>query len=341
MRKGQNPQKNNQKIEIDSVHQVVIPVHIPNEEGYFADGLDILKCCLTSLLKTVHDKTFITIVNNGSCKQVSSYLDDLFAHGHIDELIHTANIGKINSVIKGLKGHSFELVTIADADVLFLSGWQKATYDVFNAFPKVGVVGLVPQFKLYADLSSNVLFDFFWSKKMAFRAVKDPEAMRNFYQSIGWKSDYNQDYLKVHLTLSTAQGMEAVVGSGHFVATYRGDVLNQSPSEYYSYKMGSALRHYFDAPVLKSGGYRLTTDMNFAYHMGNVLESWMHDTLKRLDNFQGDIPSFQFKHLKNNRLSDFIKNHLFRKLLEYKPFMNWFIKFKGLPKTMCKTPWHE
>ena len=80
-------------------------------------------------------KTFITLVNNGSCENVLVYLNELFSQKKIHELIHTDNIGKINAVFKGLSGNNIELVTITDADVLFLSNWQSQTATVFKKIP--------------------------------------------------------------------------------------------------------------------------------------------------------------------------------------------------------------
>lgn len=194
MRKGQNPQRN-VSYNNNYSHQVVIPVYIPNNEGYFKDGLIILKISIASLIKTTHSKTFITVVNNGSSKQVFNYLNELFEKGLIHEIIHTSNIGKNRAIIKGTKGHNFKIVTITDADVLFLNHWQVETVKVFNAFPKAGVVGLVPQFKLYNNFCSNLIISNFFNKKLKFTSVKNPEAIKHFYKSIGWDNNYNKDYL--------------------------------------------------------------------------------------------------------------------------------------------------
>ena len=43
MRLGFNPHKDKQQIKSDYFHQVVIPVYIPNTEGYFEDSFEIFK----------------------------------------------------------------------------------------------------------------------------------------------------------------------------------------------------------------------------------------------------------------------------------------------------------
>lgn len=341
MRKGKNPNNNTSKTYVGFIHQVVIPVYIPDEIGYFKDGLKVLKASLQSLLKTSHEKTFITIVNNGSFYKVTDYLNILFLEGLVHEIIHTSNIGKVNAVMKSVKGHYFKVITIADADTFFLSNWQNEVVNVFNTFPKAGVVGMVPQFKLYDYLCTNVLFDYALSKKMRFTEVVNPEAMKHFYKSIGWDDNYNQDFLKVNLTLQSKQGLRAIVGSGHFVATYRSETFMNSPSYEIKELLGSKSdRDFLDYPILKKGGYRLTTEDNYAYHMGNVYEGWMEEVLIKLSKPK-EILEVDLKPVSSSKSSYFIKNHLFRKLTENKNFINAFIKFKGLPQDMTKTPWHD
>src|SRR6478672_6280336 len=164
MRIGYNPHRDVAKSETAFIHQVVIPVYIPHFDGYFAESFRNFKLCLQSLFETCHEKTYITIVNNGSHADVAAFLDTLFAARQIHEVIHSENIGKMNAAVKGLAGHNIELVTLADADVLFLTGWQMQTNHIFEAFPKAGVVGVVPMYKMFAIHSDNIILDKFWSK---------------------------------------------------------------------------------------------------------------------------------------------------------------------------------
>lgn len=333
MRKGLNPEKD-KPVEIMHTHQVVIPVYIPHTNGFFKDALQILKCCLDSLFKTAHAKTYITIVNNGSCDVVVNYLNQLYKDTQIQEIVHTTNIGKINAIIKGIKGHEFPLITIADADVLFLNNWQSETVNTFNAFPKAGVVGVVPQFKMYTNLCSPILFDKFWSKQLHFSPVKNPEAIQQFYKSIEWDDNYNKDYLKTHLVVRSPSNINAVVGSGHFIATYKKSALQHLPNETSKTKMGSELSSFLDCPVVKVGGWRLTTEDNYAYHMGNVYEPWMDGIISKLE--QDVMKEYHPSELKSTWLSHLMKNQLFRKLLQNDWFMNMFLRMKGLHKDMAQ-----
>ena len=332
MRKGLNPHKDKPQEQSQFVHQVIVPVYIPNQEDYFEDAFKIFQICLQSLFKTVHNKTFISVINNGSSKEVKEYLDQLFITQKIHEVIHTSNIGKLNSIVKGLVGNNIELVTIADSDVFFLENWQQQTVRTFNAFPKAGVVGIVPQFRIFSKLCGNLIFENLFSHNLKFTEVTNPEALKKFYKSIWGEGAYNPVYLKWNLTIQNKNGT-ALVGSGHFVATYRKAIFNETKT-YFGYKMGVDTELYLDQIPLKKGLWRLTTNDNYAYHMGNAFEDWMQQTLDKISsNTTKNETLLEVPEVKNStKISYFIKNKLFIKFFNKKPLRRFFYKIKGLPK---------
>lgn len=334
MRIGSNPNKEINQQESYYIHQIIVPVYIPNEEGYFADAFKILELCLNSLFKTTHERTYITVVNNGSCERVVKYLDKLFFEKKIKELIHTDNIGKINAVFKGLSGNNIELVTITDADVLFLSDWQAETLKVFSQIPKAGVVGIVPQFRLYKYKAGNVIFDNFFSKKLKFLPIKNKEALIHFHESIGWGKDYNQDYLKFGLGLEY-ETIKCFVGAGHFVATYKKDIFEELITFIGGKKAAGIGEAYIDNKALEKDYWRLTTYDNYAYHMGNVYEQWMEEP--QAINTLINAPQLNYrKRKKIGAITYFFKNKLIKKLISKKLTSRLFLKWTKLPKEMIK-----
>jgi hypothetical protein len=332
MRIGSNPAKNQVIKATEYLHQVVIPVYIPNQVGYFKDSLSILKLCLQSLFATVHSKTFITVVNNGSCSVVANYIKDLHRANQIQEFISTENIGKLNAILKGIVGNNIEVVTISDADVLFLPNWQMETVKIFAKVPKAGVVGIVPQFKMYESNCGNILFDNLFNSKIRFTAVKNKPALIRFYDSLGWDRKYNQDYLERNLALKIDDAHIALIGSGHFVATYKKDVFENVVS-YIGFKMGGDSEGYLDRLPLDKDYWRLTTQDNYAYHMGNVLEDWM--MVPSESNNKNNYTLIEIcKRSKVSVLTYFLKNKLFVKFLSVRWLNKLFLYWKKLPKPM-------
>lgn len=333
MRIGNNPNKDIVQPKSDYYHQVIVPVYIPNQEGYFKDALRILELCLTSLFETKHHKTYITIINNGSCKEVKVYLETLFLQGNIQELMHTPNIGKFNAILKGLVGNDMELVTIADADVMFLNNWQIETVKIFEQLPKAGVVGLTPQFKMFESYCGNVIYDNLFNRKLRFIPVKNREALIRFYDSLGWKRDYNKDFLNHIFGLKISSDFKVLIGAGHFVATYKKDVFKNINS-FSQYKLGGDSEIYLDKLPLKKDYWRLTTYDNFAYHMGNTYENWMSEV--KFNSLATDLPKNFEKRKTNSHFLYFIKNRLLPKIIFNKNIIGLFFTWKKLPKNIAK-----
>jgi hypothetical protein len=336
MRVGFNPHKNQLLKESDCFHQVIIPVYIPNQEEYFKDGFEILQLCLSSLFKTIHNKTFITVVNNGSCKVVVESLDRMYQDNKIHELIHTTNIGKLNAILKGLSGNNIELVTIADADVLFLDNWQLASYSVFESFPQTGAVCPTPSSRSLRTHTANIYWDLFFSSKLNFSRVINSKALLMFGHSVGDSGFYSKTQLEKYLTVRNGN-VKAVVGAGHFVATYRAEVFSHFRKNYSNYKLGGdSEAEFLDVPVVKKGFWRLSTADNYACHLGNVKEDWMQ---VKLDSLQLNTTESEFvlKNVKVGSLfSNFVKNKLFAKFILNKKILSCYLVWKGLSREEAK-----
>lgn len=333
MRVGNNPHKDKPILNSNYLHQIIIPVYIPNFNDYFKDSFKILKLCLNSVLHTTHDKTFITIINNGSCVDVKHYLETLFNEHKIHEIIHTQNIGKINAILKGIAGSNINLITISDCDVLFKNGWQEASSNIFSKIKKVGVIGIVPQFNMHKINSFNLIFDNLLNSKLTFFKVKDKKELEQFYDSIGWDKNYNQDYLEYVLGLKWNIDLDVLVGSGHFVATYKKDIFDEIISNI-PFKMGGFSESYLDQMPLKKDYWRVSTTNNFAFHMGNIYEDWMDQI-----NINNEKPKFNnsinlYNAKKINKLTFIIKNKILQKVLKQKLFYKLFLRWKKLPKKM-------
>lgn len=336
MRIGVNPNKNHNVVTSEYFHQVVIPIYIPHQEGYFKDSLRIVQYCLESLFKTSHSRTYFTIVNNGCCKEVENFINQLHQDLKIHEVIHTDSIGKLNAVLKGIAGQNFPLITITDADVLFVNNWQKATYEVFSEFPKTGVVCPSPSSRVVKQYTYNVILSNFWSKKLKFTEVVNKKAMSDFAHSIGNPDFYNQYHLEKYLTISS-DTIKAVIGAGHFVATYKSVIFSQSLQRNTEYILGGESEEVLlDQAVVKKGYWRLSTEDNFAYHMGNEEEPWMSETLKTLKDNTIEYQSIKIKKVKVIKWINCLSENFFNRIIVKPLVWNWFLQYKGLTKEASK-----
>ena len=334
MRIHYNPNKDLPIVPEAYWHQVIIPIYIPNQEGYYSESFEILKICLTSLFQTSHDKTFITCINNGSGEFVKDYLNELLSEGKIHEAIHTTNIGKINSILKGINGHDFQIVTVTDSDVLFLSGWQKETYSMFLAFPKLAALSTTPNSKLYKFHTWNIIKEFIFSNSLRFTQVEKGAGFKEFAESIGNPDLFSEAHLKNNLTLRQGD-KTGVLGAGHFVVSYRKEIFDDFPLKYTNFKMGGDTEGKLDELASKKGCWRLATTKSFTRHMGNKVEPWMNEILGNQLIENGAIAPVQFNPLQySSRFSVFVANSVVAKILRRPIFLRKFLAYKGLDKNV-------
>ena len=337
MRKGKNDSKDVYLKLKKAYHRIIIPLHIPDQKEYYAQSYEIFEMCLASIHKTTINTVAISVICNNCSKEVNNRVFNLFHNGQIDEFIVVhEGIGKINAILKSLRCSQERLITITDADVLFLNGWEKEVIQTFEAFPKAGVVSPVPIFRRHNNLTHNIWFDYLLSKKLRFTKVKNPEAMTRFANSIGWPW-LDEKYKDLILTLSGKNNKKAVVGSPHFVGTYKREVFLALPSDNSNFQLGgdSELK-YTDEPVVKCGGYRLATERNYGYHMGNTLEDWVLDEYKKLEFEPKRELQPNLKILNPSWIDYTLKSKLFQKLFTFRPILIAFLRLKGVPKNKIK-----
>jgi hypothetical protein len=289
MRIGDNPiNKTGYKVE-SYIHRIVIPVYIPNEEGYFKDSFEVLKLCINSLQSTIHNLTAITIINNGSCKKVSDYLNNLLQEKKIQSLIvYSINQGKVSPLVAVMKTSSESLITIADADVLFKYGWQSQVEHVFVTYKRVGMVSPLP---LPALLKYHSAWSFYFGvkKKCLVRfSESDLESLIKFKQSTNRFNGKLKPIEEQPLGINY-KGCKVVIGAGHFCATFSRQAIDSMPLQKPDGKFDSAEEFVFDQSVVKAGLMRLATAQGWVFHIGNTIEDWMPNILS--ENLKFDKPS--------------------------------------------------
>ena len=274
-----NPQKQSKQIELEFQHRLIIVVFIPSLEGYYKNVLDVFKLCLESAITTTNSNCAITVVNNASCLEVSRILDSKLEDDSVNCVIHhKKNIGKIDALIGAARSSREPIITLADVDILFKLGWQIEVENIFSSIKNVASVSPIPcrNFQNYETSStlSKIL-----TKKVKFKYQPIPEnhdAHNKYLDSFHWELETDEN---VKWPVIESNEVKAIVGSGHQILSMRRELffstVPQAPSLILVGNNSEFL--YCDQPINYSGGMRLSTYNNHAYHMGNTVEQWMKD----------------------------------------------------------------
>ncbi|MFN0729541.1 hypothetical protein [Polaribacter gochangensis] len=280
MRLGVNPEKNKGSQIKYKTHRIIIPVFIPeSDDEYYKNLFDVFKCSVNSLIKTTDkESTVITIINNACKVEVTNYIDELYLSKAIDKHVkYIENLGKLYSVLSEVKGTFEELITIADADVLYFSNWQSETIKVFNTFKNVGVVAPLPTPQV-AFYNNVTLFSNIFLKKKKGKVITN-KSLNLFDQSVGNNiSISNKKEWFASQYFLEKDNLKVCIGAGHFVASYKGDVLRKLPFKKPTdiFKKGYELE-YIDKPIDVMGYYRVSLISTYVYHLGNTIPDWVKE----------------------------------------------------------------
>lgn len=277
-----NPQKQSKKIQLKCQHRLIIVVFIPALDGYYKNVLEVFKLCLDSAITTTNSNCAITVVNNASCNEVDEFLEKKLNENKIDTIIHhKENIGKIDALIGAARASREPIITISDVDILFTQGWQEETENIFAKMSNVASVSPIPCRKfLEYETSSTLSKILFGQVKFKFKSIPENHMAHNrFLESFHWDLETDKNCL---WPVVESNGTQAIVGSGHQILSMRRELFFTTvPKEPSLTLVGNNSEYlYCDQPINYSGGMRLATYNNYAFHMGNTVEEWMREVQK-------------------------------------------------------------
>jgi len=281
-RHGTNPLKLDGQLAAFKRHRIIMPVHVPNRDGYFRHAVEILKLSLDSLSFTTGDRASLTVIANGCIPEVRALLREYFEAGKIDQvLFNNRNWGKIDAVLSMLFGRFEPFMTVTDSDVLFLPGWLQAIEETFRRFPECGFATPAPNPSLAFVHTASTILSALATRELQFERVVPDEDLERFAHSIG-RPDYVKPQHRLAQMTVRRGGFSACVGGGHFVFTLRREVIASIPRR----PSLSALKPlgetaWFDDPPDAAGAWRLSTTRAYAHHMGNVPEPWMYELIEQ------------------------------------------------------------
>jgi glycosyltransferase involved in cell wall biosynthesis len=271
MRIGHNPARFVEKVAQPAEITVTVVNCIPFLSGYYEQSLDVLKIVIDSL-NTTREKAHpydVMLFDNHSCAEVREYLKEASDQGKIQYLILSeTNIGKIgawNTMFAAAQGKH---IVFSDGDILFRPGWLKASLQLYETFPNVGMVTARP-LRTPMEYSSATLE---WAKRAGLLEegrFLDWGTFWEHVESLGQDEDKaHQDYTTGDDYKVTYGGQSAFIGATHFQFMARREVLQKIiplPSE-----QPMRGERALDIAINQMELLRLTTERPFVVHMGNI-----------------------------------------------------------------------
>ncbi len=318
MRVGRNPAKSIKHVPQPAKVTVAVVTYIPALAGYYAHSLDVLKVCLESIWDNTNIPYDLMVFDNASCQEVREYLVGARDAGNIQYLILSeGNIGKLeawNFIFGAAPG---EFIAYADSDIYHYPGWLATQVEVFDTFPKVGMVTGMPLWTPEEFSTSTIQW-----------AQDNPDVRLMRGQLLSWE-DYWRHARSLGTSMAEArsqydenesvqivyQGKEYYVGAGHFQFVAKRSVLQEAlpiPSE----RLYGGDR-FLDIKLNDEGYLRLSTPDWLIQHLGNALGEF--------DKIARDGKSF-FKNTKTKKssLAWFLKFKVFR-MIAWKLY-NWLFE---------------
>ncbi|MBM4149470.1 MAG: glycosyltransferase [Lentisphaerae bacterium] len=278
MRTGRNPYKRSTLFSVPNRILVAMVTCLPTREGYFSEGLDVLRLSMMSLEHNTNEPFDLMVFDNASCPEVREYLTARMNSGFIQYLLLSSrNVGKMGALNMICGAAQSEYLAYADSDVYFNPGWLQSELRVIDNFTNVGMVSGLPVPQNFSKFNGSTLQ----------RALTDPEIkvetgelipkewMRQYAISLG-KSD--PDYFVhagkggEHVRL-TRNGVTAYATSTHFQFLAKVDVLRKVTPLPVTLALGNDV--VLDRALDSAGFIRLSVDDYMVHHLGNSLtQEW-------------------------------------------------------------------
>lgn len=274
MRIGQNPAKYVKEVAKPARVTVAVLNYIPFLSGFYAEMLDVLKTCLTSIWDNTEGEYDLLVFDNGSCGEVKQYLVDEYENGRIQYLLLSEkNLGKggaWNIILAGAPG---EIIAYTDNDCQFSKGWLPRSLELLETFPRVGMVTARPfrtnpeyytSSVAWAEQNADVLLE---------RGSFIPwEVFRDFDLSLGQEeTEIRARYDATEDVRLTYQGVSAIVGASHWQFTAYKKVLAEFLPFAMDRPMGQVKQ--LDQRMNEAGYLRLMPTDPLAMNLSNTLRA--------------------------------------------------------------------
>lgn len=270
---------------------VAVLVYAPHQAGYFQHRLDVTRLTLESILANTEKPYELLVFDNGSCPEMTGFLQALYNTGKIDTLILSAeNIGKLNALWRIAQAAQGEVIAYTDDDVYHLPGWLPEHLRILDTYPNVGAVTGFYIKQRVAMSSDQTLA---WVKALE---EKDPSAVQRgnliprkweeeYMDNAGRTEERYQGEIEgIEDVVVSLQGVKAWVSAHHFEVLVPKnvliEVLNQMlPGGWSDQLMGRMVE--MDDRMDALGYLRLTTYPQTMRLLGNVIDDEVSELARR------------------------------------------------------------
>lgn len=267
MRVGNNPNKN--KPAAAKLERVVLQVitYLPNQTGYHAKRLEVVKTCISSMVKGVQMPYSLIITDNGSIPELLEWIRDEIRP---TMLISSQNLGKNAQrklIAQMLPPES--VLCYSDDDMYFYNNWLAPQLQLLQNYPNVSCVSGYPVRTSFRWGNKNTIE---WARQNAlleFGRFLPEQWERDFAVSVGRDEDEHiigtrndTDIRIVHngvVAYATSHHCQQIGYAGRLaqVLEFDGKMIGEERT--------------FDERLDKLG-LRLATTKRLARHIGNVID---------------------------------------------------------------------
>ncbi len=310
MRKGQNPAKFVNSVAKPANITVAVLSYIPYLSGFYADALNVLDACLSSIRTETKLEYDLLVFDNGSCSEVQDYLLAEQREGRIQFLfLSEKNLGKggaWNIIFETAPG---DVIAYADSDVFFHTDWLSKSKDVLDIYPNVGMVTARP-FITKKEFITNTIKWANENNRVEIESGKYVpwEVFAEFNLSLGQDiNDIRADYEANDIEKIQYQGLIAFAGASHWQFLTRKEVIRKFLPFDMDRPMGQVKQ--LDQRMNEAGFLRLMTSEVLADNMSNTLEKMEVLQAERKDRTKKSYAILDFPVIK--RLLLFIHHRIF------------------------------
>jgi len=280
MRVGENPTKFTRKnpsiarlsVKVPRDLTVTTVTYVPHLEGYYKDGLDIIKLTLASVRKNTNVPFDLMVFDNGSCREVTDYLVELKNRDVIQWLfLSSQNVKKLgawNIMFPAARG---DMVYYFNSDIFHYPGWLDGCMKIMQAFPRAGFVGACPFISLRHVESTLKVAE----KDKDIRIEKGSFIGEDVFRVIAESLGADQEHFVTKKTALqqvrlTRNGVSGIISASHNHFLTRAEVLRQIFPRPRDWAINFTDKE-LDRLVDELGYMRLSTQDVNIYHLGNAL----------------------------------------------------------------------